>query len=92
MNIKLKSLLLESQSKKLIVYHGTNSKFSNFDFKQTAQGIIWFSSNKERILAGESGANGTKYILTCEININNPAGWDEYDKYSLFYYSNQTLY
>ena len=81
--IKLKDLLVEIESKKLLVYHGTGKSFNRFDLKKTTQGIIWFTSDRDNILKGEVGAESGGYILTCEVTINNPAGWDEYDKYAL---------
>ena len=81
--IKLKDLLVEIESKKLRVYHGTGKSFNRFDRKKTTQGIIWFTSDRDNILKGEVGAESSGYILTCEVTINNPAGWDEYDKYAL---------
>lgn len=81
--IKLKDLLNEIQSKPLTVYHGTGSKFKKFDLKKTTQGIIWFTSDKNKILSNEAGAQGKGYLITAEVAINNPAGWDEYDKLGL---------
>jgi len=81
--IKLKDLLVEIESKKILVYHGTGKSFNRFDLKKTTQGIIWFTSDKDNILKGEVGAESSGYVLTCEVTINNPAGWDEYDKYML---------
>lgn len=66
-----------------VVYHGTNTLFSKFNFDNAPQKIIWFSSTPNKITDGESGAAGTKYILKLKVNIKNPAGWDEYDKYGL---------
>ena len=80
--IKLKSLLLES-TQPFLVYHGTGARFRKFNLKKTTQGIIWFTSNKEKILKGEAGAQGKGYIITAEVNIQTPAGWDEYHKYML---------
>ena len=65
------------------VYHGTNHEFDRFDFKKTAQGIVWFTDSVDSIKSGEHGGNGSKYIMTRYITINNPAGWDEYEKYGL---------
>ena len=79
--MSLKDFLVES--KKLIVYHGTGKSFNRFDLSKTTQGIIWFTSDKDRILNGETGAESSGNMLTCEVTINNPAGWDEYDKYAL---------
>jgi hypothetical protein len=81
--IKLKDLLNEIQSKPLTVYHGTGSKFKKFDLKKTTQGIIWFTSDKNKILSNDAGAQGKGYLITAEVAINNPAGWDEYDKLGL---------
>lgn len=82
--IKLRDILFENQVKKLIVYHGTGKRFNKFDLKKTTQGIIWFTSNKDKIIRGDIGAESSGYILTCEVTINNPAGWAEYDKYALY--------
>lgn len=65
------------------VYHGTNNQFDKFDFKQTTQGIVWFTNSIDSIKKGEHGGQGSKYIMTRDIVINNPAGWDEYEKYGL---------
>ena len=65
------------------VYHGTNQQFDKFDFKKTAQGIIWFTDSLDSIKKGEHGGQGNKYIMTRYITINNPAGWAEYEKYGL---------
>lgn len=80
--IKLKSLLSESVQK-LVVYHGTGESFKTFDFKKAAQGIIWFTSNKDKILKQEVGAAGKGYIITAEVTFKKPAGWEEYDKLGL---------
>lgn len=81
--IKLKSLLSENNKGKLTVFHGTRAPFKTFNIKNSTQGIIWFTSNKDKIINGDAGANGKGYIITANVTINNPAGWDEYDKYSL---------
>jgi len=65
------------------VYHGTNHEFDRFDFNKTAQGIVWFTDSVDSIKSGEHGGNGSKYIMTRYITINNPAGWNEYEKYGL---------
>lgn len=77
--IKLKALLLENNSP-LLVYHGTDTKFRKFSLKRSAQGIIWFTSDRQKIIDGEVGASGKGYIVTAQVTINNPAGWEEYDK------------
>jgi len=66
-----------------IVYHGTNNKFSRFSLDKAIQGIIWFTDSIESIKKGEHGGQGSKYIMKRKITINNPAGWDEYNKYGI---------
>jgi hypothetical protein len=51
--------------------------------KKGSQGVFWFSSNKGSIEGGKSGAQGTKKIMPLFADIKNPAGWKEYDKYSI---------
>lgn len=75
--------LIKTHTKPLIVYHGTASKFKKFDLSKSTQRIIWFTSDKNKILSGEAGAQGRGYIIKAEVTINNPAGWNEYDKLSL---------
>lgn len=80
--IKLKNLLFENVSP-LLVYHGTNSFFNKFSLKKSTQGIIWFTSDKQKILNKEVGASGYGILITAEVTINNPAGWNEYEKFLL---------
>jgi len=65
------------------VYHGTNKKFSKFNTKLATQGIIWFTDNIDSIKSGEHGGMGNQIIMTRFITINKPAGWEEYEKYTL---------
>lgn len=81
--IKLKSLLLEQENEPLIVYHGTDAKFNKFSLKKSTMGIIWFTSDKQKIIDQEVGAQGKGYIITAKVTINKPAGWDEHEKYML---------
>lgn len=86
-NMSLANYLSKSKirvAKKYTVYHGTSSKFNKFDLNKSTQGIIWFTSDKDKILKGEAGAQGKGYIITAEVDIKNPAGWKEYDKLGLF--------
>ena len=69
--------------KKIIAYHGSNTKILTFNPKLSAQEILWFSTDKKKIENGESGASGTKYIHKVELSVKNPAGWDEYEKLGL---------
>lgn len=61
-------------------YHGSNKLFNKFDTIHTAQGILWFSEDLNDILSGNSGALSSKYIYEVQLNVSNPAGWEEYDK------------
>ena len=70
--------------KVLTVYHGTSAKFTKFNLKMTTHDIIWFTSDKNKILKNEAGAQGKGYIITAEVTINKPAGWKEYDKLGLW--------
>ena len=67
-----------------VVYHGTSAKFKRIASKySTMGGIIWFSSDIERIQSGDSGASGNNVIKQLYISMRKPAGWDEYGKYTL---------
>ena len=90
----MKVIVTETQIKKLVediinpnntykVYHGTNNKFKKFDFNKATQGIVWFTDNIDSIKNQEHGGLGNKFIMTRYITINNPAGWEEYEKYGL---------
>jgi hypothetical protein len=74
---------LFNESTKLIVYHGSNASIKKFDRNFSAQGVFWFSEDKDKIISGKSGAVSTKYLITVEITVNKTAGWKEYDKYFL---------
>jgi hypothetical protein len=65
------------------VYHGTNNEFEKFDFKRASQGIVWFTDSIDSIKNQTHGGAGNKFIMTRYITINNPAGWEEYEKYGL---------
>lgn len=71
--------VIESDGSPKVVYHGTSANFTEFDPGLTAQGIIWFSSDKDSILNGDSGACSSGRIITAYVKILNPAGWGEYD-------------
>ena len=81
--IYLKTILLELNSNSHIVYHATGKIFNQFDLSKTTENIIWFTNNKSKILSRDVGAESHGYLITAEITINNPAGWNEYEKYSL---------
>jgi hypothetical protein len=64
------------------VYHSTDSKFEDFSLDYAWDGF-WFTDDLNSLKNKTAGASGGKYILTRYITLKNPAGWDEYDKYSI---------
>ena len=88
--LSLKSILFENvKGGKFIVYHGTDVKFNKFNFKKSAQGIVWFTNDKQKIISKETGAGGHGYIVTAEVTINNPVGWDKYQTLLLAQYKGE---
>jgi len=67
----------------LVVYHGTDQDFDEFDDALSIGGQHWFTSDRSKIEKGEVGASGTGKIKDVYLSLKNPAGWDEYDKYVL---------
>jgi hypothetical protein len=68
---------------KQIVYHSSSANFRKFNFKTALQEIIWFTSDIDSLKREEKGAQGNKIIYSLQVDIKNPAGWDEYEKYML---------
>jgi hypothetical protein len=84
----LKPLLAEIKKRVLketvyTVYHGTNERFDDFDLTKSAQGVFWFTDSEEAVKNADVGVGTSKYIMKRRIELKNPAGWDEYDKYSI---------
>lgn len=77
------SKVIDKHGNPVPVHHGTAKKFSKFNLKNAPQPIIWFTSNKGAIEAGEVGAAGKGHIMDLYASIKNPAGWAEYEKYGL---------
>lgn len=77
------SQVVDEQGNPLICYHGTSKKFSTFNRKHSAQGIFWFTSDKNKIISGESGAANTNEIIPVFLSAKNLAGWGEYQKLGL---------
>jgi hypothetical protein len=75
---------LKEEKRVVTAYHGSNVPIRVFDPKLGAQGVMWFSEDKDKIKRGESGANSSRYIMTVELNVENTTGWDDYDKKSLY--------
>lgn len=77
------SQVIDDTGNPLICYHGSNKNIQTFNTKRSAQGVFWFTSDKNKILSGESGAAGTNSIIPVFISAKNIAGWDEYEKLGL---------
>ena len=78
------SKIINSDGTPKIVYHGTDKQFRKFNSAHSSMGgIIWFTSDKESIEKGEVGASGRGFIKELYISMKNPAGWEEYEKYTL---------
>jgi hypothetical protein len=45
-----------------ILWHISNNKFRKFDLYQTAQGIVWFSKDKEDLIENLHGASVTNEL------------------------------
>lgn len=74
------SKVVDSAGRPIVMYHGTNTKFSTIQMKKGAQGIFWTTSDKGTIERGESGAQGVSIIMPLYVKIEHPAGWKEYDQ------------
>ena len=72
--------LTDKNGKPIILYHGTNKRFSKFNLKKSTMGIIWMTSDKKSIEAGTAGAAGKGRIISMLVSLKNPAGWKEYDQ------------
>lgn len=77
------SKVIDSVGNPLICYHGSNKNIAAFNGRKSAQGVFWFTSNKNKILSGESGAAGINKIIPVFISAAKIAGWDEYEKLGL---------
>jgi hypothetical protein len=77
------SQVVDGTGKPLICYHGSNKNIQSFNPNRSAQGVFWFTSDKNKILSGESGAAGTSEIIPVFISASKIAGWDEYEKLGL---------
>jgi hypothetical protein len=73
------SKAVDDDGRPIVVYHGTNDRFTKINTRKGAQGIFWVTSNKESIASGEAGAQGTKIIMELYVKIESPADWKQYD-------------
>jgi hypothetical protein len=80
MTVKSFTEFITEDAGTLRVYHGSGTKFTKFSLKNSAQGIIWFTNDRDKILRKEAGAGGHGFLYTCDVTIHKPAGWKEYDQ------------
>lgn len=78
------SKIVDASGNPLIVYHGSSVNIRRFSLKLSTYNTIWFTSDKEKIINGESGAASNKVIIPVYLKITKPAGWEEYNKLLLF--------
>tara|TARA_R110000824_G_scaffold1041_4_gene5753 strand:- start:791 stop:2188 length:1398 start_codon:yes stop_codon:yes gene_type:complete len=66
------------------IYHGTADLFDDFDVSKSADGSIWFTDNKSKILSGDVGASTNGNVMERIIDEDKLklATWDDTDKYS----------
>lgn len=72
----------------IVMYHYTNDVFNKIDFQKSNQGLFWFTSDSKMLDTKSDTASGLKMgkkiiVKQLYVNITNPAGWDEYDKYTI---------
>jgi len=77
------SKAVDARGRPLVLYHGTDKKFSKVNLKKGAQGIFWFASDKSAIESGGVGAAGQGIIMELYAKIVNPANWKQYDQLML---------
>jgi hypothetical protein len=58
----------------LVCYHGSNKNITKFIGKYSAQGVFWFTSDRNKIESGESGAAGTSTIMPVYLSASKIAG------------------
>ena len=65
------------------VYHSTGDDFNEFDSDRAIAGQTWFTSNKAKADEGYDGSAGQGRTVDARVDIRNPAGYDEYEKYGI---------
>ncbi len=76
--------ILKAPSSSITAYHGSGVPIRRFNPKKySAQGVLWFSEDKDKILRGESGAVSAKHLTKVLLRVDKTAGWKEYDRYGL---------
>jgi|GEM_PF-2016474 len=77
------SKVVDAEGRPLVMYHGTDRPFTKVNMKKGAQGVFWVASDRAAVENGEVGAAGTGTIMELYARIENPAGWKEYEKFSI---------
>ena len=77
------SRIIDNNGNPIVVYHATKSDFKAFNFDNSPQQIIWFTSNLNAIKNKEIGASGYDFTKELYALLKNPCGWNEYEKYGL---------
>jgi hypothetical protein len=72
--------LTDASGEPIVLYHGTDKKFSKFSLKKSTMGIIWMTNDISKIETGEAGAQGKGRIISMHVTLKNPAGWKEYEQ------------
>ena len=65
------------------VFHGSATDFDAFDPDRALGTQFWSTTDRKAIEAGEVGAQGAGVIKELYVNIQNPAGWNEYDQFGI---------
>ena len=77
------SKIVDNNGNPMVVYHATKNNFSTYNFKNSPQKIIWFTSDINAINNKEVGASGYDFTKKLYVSSKNPCGWNEYEKYGL---------
>lgn len=77
------SKVVNDNNEPAVCYHATRTNFKVFNFKNSLQKIIWFTSDMEAIKNKEVGASGYAFTKELFVSMKNPCGWEEYNKYGL---------
>jgi len=77
------SKVVDEDGKPLVVYHGTDKRFTKVNLNKGTQGLFWFTSDRAAIEAGDVGAAGRGVIMDLYAKIESPANWKQYDQLSL---------
>ena len=74
------SKVVDAKGQPLVVYHGTDKAFTEFDSDKTMDGLFWFTSDRNAIDQGEVGAAGRGEVIEAYLKAENLAGWEQYEK------------